>query len=503
MPIFNVRIAVVVLATALSATAFAAPKQGGGHGAGASHGGGGARGGSAQISRAVHGGGGTRHFPTRAATSRSLARPSTGHSFARQATRGNRTLSVNHTLNRSVGSRVLSSPRRNATLNATRNTTSRATLKATTRSNVVRNTLNSRSIAGALRNTSALSNPVTRAGITANAARAGLYYGSRGGSGWWQHGTGGYGWVGPVFWPFAYYDVYDYAMWGYGYDSAFWGYGYGDIYAGMFAPYGYDDLVGYYPPQYASANPNDLRAARASGAPRGPIAPLAQMCGQDSHDIAGLPIDQFQQTIQPTSEQRAALDDLANASLKAAQDIKAACPTDIVLTAPDRLAAMQQRIEAMISAVATVQPALDKFYGLLSDEQKTRMTALGSDQRKSRTAETTGSLAQTCGETKARVMAWPTAEIDRRVHPTAKQRAGLEALQNASGNAADMLKSSCAADNALTPPARLAAVGKRLNTMLEAIKTVHSALNDFYASLSDEQKAQFEAIGPTRTSQRS
>ena len=363
----------------------------------------------------------------------------------------------------------------------------------------MRNTLNSGSVAGALRNTTALSNPVTRAGITASAATAGLNYRSGGGSGWWQHGTGGYGWVGPVFWPFAYYDLYDYAMWGYGYDSAFWGYGYGDIYAGMFAPYGYDDLVGYYPPQYASANPNDLRAARASG----PIAPLAQMCGQDTKDIAGLPIDQIQQAIQPTSEQRAALDDLANASLKAAQDIKAACPTDIVLTAPDRLAAMQQRIEAMISAVATVQPALDKFYGLLSDEQKARMTALGSNQRQSRTTETTGSLAQTCGETQARVMTWPTAEIDRRVHPTATQRASLDALQNASAKAADMLKSSCAADNALTPPARLAAVGERLNTMLEAVKTVHSALNDFYASLSDEQKAQFEAIGPRRTSQRS
>ena len=498
MSIFNVRMVIIVLATALSATAYAAPKQGGGHGGGASHSGGGPRAGSAQISHAVHGGGGARHVTSRATTSRSLARPSTSHSFARQGTRGNRTLSVHQTSNRSVGSGRLSSPRGNAT----RNTTSNATLKATARSNVVRNTLNSGSVGGTLRNTRALRNPATRASITASAATAGLNYRSGGGSGWWRHGTGGYGWVGPVFWPFAYYDVYGYAMWGYGYDSAFWGYGYGDIYAGVFAPYGYDDLAGYYPPQYASASPNDLRAARASGAPRGPIAPLAQMCGQDSHDIAGLPIDQIQQAIQPNSEQRAALDDLANASLKAAQDIKAACPTDIVLTAPDRLAAMQQRIEAMISAVATVQPALDKFYGLLSDEQKERMTALGNNQRQSQNTETTGSLAQTCGETQARVTEWPTAEIDRRVHPNATQRGSLDVLQNASAKAADMLKSSCAADNALTPPARLAAVGKQLNTMLEAVKTVHSALNDFYASLNDEQKAQFEAIGPTRTSQR-
>src|SRR5665811_913369 len=96
------------------------------------------------------------------------------------------------------------------------------------------------------------------------------------------------------------------------------------------------------------------------------------MCGQDSRDIAGLPIDRFQQAIQPTGEQRAALDDLANASLKAAQDIRAACPADIALTAPDRLAAMQQRIEAMISGVATVQPALENFLSLIHISEPTR-----------------------------------------------------------------------------------------------------------------------------------
>jgi hypothetical protein len=33
------------------------------------------------------------------------------------------------------------------------------------------------------------------------------------------------------------------------------------------------------------------------------------------------------------------------------------------------------------------------------------------------------------------------------------------------------------------------------------VTTVRSALNDFYGSLNDEQKARFEAIGPKRTSQ--
>ncbi len=112
-----------------------------------------------------------------------------------------------------------------------------------------------------------------------------------------------------------------------------------------------------------------------------------------------------------------------------------------------------------------------------------------------------GPLAQTCGTAQSGVIAWPTAEIDRTVRPTKAQHTSLIALQNATATAADMLKTSCQANDALTPPARLAAVGKRLDTMLQAITTVRSALDDFYGQLSDEQKASFEAIGPQRTSQ--
>ena len=222
------------------------------------------------------------------------------------------------------------------------------------------------------------------------------------------------------------------------------------------------------------------------------------MCGDDSREIAGLPIDQIQQAIQPNDAQRAALDDLANASVKAAQDIKAACPTQIAATAPARLKSMQKRIEAMIAAVGTVQPPLQKFYDLLSDDQKARLNALGQDQRQGKAAQNTGTLAESCGAAQSGALTWPTSEIDAKLHPTDAQRTSLAALQDATAKAADMLKASCQPSDAITPPARLEAVGKRLNSMLEAVKTVRTALDDFYGKLSDEQKAQFEAIGPHR-----
>jgi hypothetical protein len=357
--------------------------------------------------------------------------------------------------------------------------------------------LNSRAVAGALHNRTALRNPNTRALIAASAATAGWHNGRSGRDGWWRHRSGGYGWVGPLFWPFAYYDMYDYTMWGDGDYAAFWDYGYNDIYAGLFAPYGYSDLAGYLPQSANGAQPS------TSGTPTAAPDQLAKMCGEDSRDIAGLPIDQIQQAIQPNDVQRAALDDLANASVKAAQDIKAACPTQIALTAPARLASMQARIEAMIAAVATVQPPLQKFYDLLSDEQKARLNALGQDQRRGQTAKNTqnanGSLAQGCETAQSSATNWPTAEIEAKLHLTEAQRSSLAALQDASAKAADMLKTSCQPSEAITPPARLEAVRKRLETMLQAVKIVRAALDDFYGKLSDEQKAQFEAIGPRRT----
>jgi hypothetical protein len=435
----NIRIAVIVLATVLSAAGYAAAKGGGGGHGGGGHGGGGHGG-------AHFGGGGHR-----------------GGHFGGRAHFGG--------AGRHIGGRSASFAVHDM------------------RSGSVHSALNSHALARTLRNTAALRNPNIRAQIAAGAAMAGWYNG-RTGSGWWQHSNGGYGWVGPLFWPFAYFDIYDYAIWGNGFGAPFWGYGYDDIYAGMFAPYGYDDLAGYLPP----------RASPAPGNPNAALDQLAQMCGEDGRDIAGLPIDQIQQAIEPTETQRAALDELANASVTAAQNIKAACPTRISLTAPSRLAFMQQRIEAMIAAVATVRPSLDKFYSLLNDEQKARLNALGDDQRRRITARNRNrSFAQSCDIAQPAALKWPTEEIDARLRPTDPQRASLVALQDASAKTADLLKTSCQADDAITPPARLAAVGKRLDTMLQAVKLVRSALDDFYGTLSDEQKAQFEAIGPQRT----
>jgi hypothetical protein len=363
-----------------------------------------------------------------------------------------------------------------------------------------RSALSSRAIASGLRDPIGLRDPTFRAVLSASAATVAL-----GGAelGWWRHGDGGYGWVGPLFWPFAYDDIYDYAIWGYG--PAFWGYGYTDVYAALFAPYGYEELAGYLPQgvaggsRYATGSPGGPPEAPAYlGRPSQATRQLAQMCGEESR-IVDLPIDRVRHTIGLSDEQSAALNDLDNALAKAAQDIRSACPADVSLTAPDRLAAMGQRLQAMLTAVEAVEPLLEKFYGFLNDEQKARLTALAEEQRRDAIGtRNAGPPVTGCEAAPPGVTDWPVAEIERRLHPTEAQSASLAKLKDASAQAADMLKGSCNAEGAITPPARLAAAGERLRTMLQAVSLVQTALGDFYGSLSDEQKAQFEAIGRAR-----
>jgi hypothetical protein len=467
--------------------------------------------------------GGARFGGGRAFTGRShfgprgINRSFAGRSFARPGFHGGRSFSQRSFTNRNAArlsgrnARIVRGAAVGATAGAGGAALAARNRNVTRNANAVQRSLNGRQVNRALNNRAALRDPRTRALITAGVATAGWHGGNR----WWRHRNGGFGWVGPVFWPFAYNDFYDYAFWGAPYDDGFWGYGYSDLYAGMFGPYGYDDLMGYagYLPRTAArgGGSRDTYAyAPSKGAAGRAQTNLVQMCGDDSRVIAGLPIDAFQNAIQPNEQQRAALDDLGNASVKAAASLKDSCPTEVALTAPGRLAAMQQRVEAMIVAVQTVQGPLDKFYGLLSDEQKAQINALSSTsttgRRPARTASSqtaaragsagAASTGSVCDATQPELTAWPTDAIAQSVKPTDQQRKSLDALQAAAAQAADNLKTSCKQEDAQTPPARLAAVAQRLNTMLQSVKSVRTAMDDFYGSLTDEQKAAFDAIGP-------
>jgi hypothetical protein len=323
---------------------------------------------------------------------------------------------------------------------------------------------------------------------------------------------GVFGWVGPLFWPYAFGDVYCSVFWGYwgygcadpywsvAYGDPFWGYGYGDIYGGLFSPFAFADLAPYLP-----NGPASVRYARSKSG-TAPAEAIAQMCGDDTKEVAGWPIDRIQQLVSPDDRQRTLLDALADASVKAAQTIKSGCPTTVAFTPAGRLAAMESRIQAMQKAVETVQGPLDAFYGSLTEEQKAKFDAASqppvpAQEKNGEKNEHQRAAGQGCAT--ANVAApWPEARIEEALRPNEAQQAKLRALQSAAAQAAEQLAAACPAELPATPPARLAAVSKRLDVMLTAVKSVRGALDDLYVALSDEQKAQFNQIGPSHTAAR-
>ena len=84
--------------------------------------------------------------------------------------------------------------------------------------------------------------------------------------------------------------------------------------------------------------------------------------------------------MRPDERQRGALKQLQDATSEAVDLLRSDCPSYRALTPVARLQAMEERLDAMLRAVQTVQPALEKFYGSLGDEQKERFNRLGPAQ---------------------------------------------------------------------------------------------------------------------------
>jgi hypothetical protein len=116
---------------------------------------------------------------------------------------------------------------------------------------------------------------------------------------------------------------------------------------------------------------------------------------------------------------------------------------------------------------------------------------------------TNGDLAQSCGGLAPGVTDLPIDSIEQMVQPTDEQRKMLDALKAASLQASDALKTSCSSETLLTPLGRLDTVQKRLDGMIQALGIVRTPLDNFYNSLSDEQRQRFAALGSTSAERKS
>jgi hypothetical protein len=317
--------------------------------------------------------------------------------------------------------------------------------------------------------------------------RAPVFHGRFHGSHWpWWRGAIVIGWIGPVFWPYASYDFFDYVYWPYAYDG-FWPYAYEDVYYGIYGGYGYVDPA--------------VRGGRSAPAAQGPAPAsprrVSSICGETAPQLTDWPIERISQVVEPNDAQRAVLDELKAATAQSIDILKSACPNDLPSIPTGRLAAMKIRLQVMLQAVQTVRPPLDRFYQSLSDEQKARFNAV-SPTETAAVGKDQHDLTKLCTERGPGVADLPIDHIAQAVRPTEAQQASLDELRAASAKASETLKTNCPTYQTLTPTGRVEAMEKRLEVMLEAVKTVQPALTRFYDGLTDEQKARFNTLGSLR-----
>ena len=308
----------------------------------------------------------------------------------------------------------------------------------------------------------------------------------------WRHGHRAtfVAWYGPVFWPYAYSDVFDYTFWPAGYDDGYWSYVYDDFFDGVFwgeaGP----------PQEYAYAAPS-LRSSSGS-TPRPDYTAVRDLCRQPGNGVTAWPFADIERKVRLNAEQKELLADIRKASQDAAAVFKASCPPEdsFPLTPPGRLAAMTARLDATLQAVQTVRPALEAFYASLSDEQKERFNELGPKPSAANAeARDASEAADSCKQPKPGLANLPIEKIEDVINPTDAQEAELNKLQDATSKAVEIMQAACPDETPLTPPGRLDAMEKRLQSMIDAAKAVKPALDSFYSSLSGEQKARFNRIG--------
>jgi hypothetical protein len=334
-------------------------------------------------------------------------------------------------------------------------------------------------------------------------------------SGWsgWNGGWGGWnggwgGWVGPVFWPYFFGNLLAFTFWPYPYFDPFWAYGDWFVWDAVFWP------GPYYGPAYAYGPNYDVYGGYAYGGHARRPGPdvtgsipnqtdLAQSCSGLAPGVTDLPMDRIETALSLTNEQLRALDDLKAASSKARDVLRTSCSSEIPLTPVDRLDAVGKRIDSTAQALAIVRAPLDSFYNALNDRQRERFAALSParSERTSRRDSSSGNdLASLCSHRAENFTRLPVQRVEQVIKPTQQQQDFFDRLKVASAQAANQLQASCPAQLPQTPLDRFDAVSRRLDAMSQAIKTVRPALADFYASLSDEQKARFNTLGPPNTS---
>ena len=276
----------------------------------------------------------------------------------------------------------------------------------------------------------------------------------------------------------------------------------------------------------------EVHARASSGAFGTVIEELVRGCAQRGTELVSWPFDDIARIADPNELQRRALQALRDAAKEAAERLASDCPQQVPAAPSARLEAVEQGIDIALAAFATLQPAMQAFYGALDDEQKARlqrdmtMSAAPapsaersreradqrSDQRREpRRGATRGTKPDdrlsgasriaapklgvgACEGFAAALRGWPIRDIERSVQLSEQQRVAFYEFVTASLKAAITLVTACPAATAITPARRMEVMVARLAAVRAAIAAIQPALTRFYEALDQGQKMRFAGM---------
>jgi hypothetical protein len=243
---------------------------------------------------------------------------------------------------------------------------------------------------------------------------------------------------------------------------------------------------------YTRAAPNEDRTRPNEVFGGGGNTEALESCTGLALGVTSLPIDQIRLAVHPTPDQEAALENLQAASSRASDIIESSCAAAAPLTPIGRLESAERQLDVTIKAIRTVRSPLESFYEALDDEQKRRFNAINGSTEGVRSND----MAALCSQLAGSLIDLPAQRIEEVVRPTVQQQSGFDDLKKATRDAGDRMQLSCPTAVPKSPVARLDTVETRLSVVADAIKAVRPHLTSFYMSLSDDQKARFNTMGP-------
>jgi hypothetical protein len=255
----------------------------------------------------------------------------------------------------------------------------------------------------------------------------------------------------------------------------------------------------------ASQTSNSKQSSTETNGFGSAVEQMIAHCEEQATDLRRTSLDVVTRAIQPTADQRNALELIRNTAAEAADRLAATCPKGIPAPLSERLEILSQVLDEIVESLGALRPVLASFYTSLDDEQKARVALSSFLASQPKTGGDSRDLYAffdridpeqdaICGYWITALRGWPTREISRGMKLSDEQHAALHDVAAANYRAAGDLLRSCPADNRLTPPGHLDAEREKMRALRNGINAIAPILAHFEDTLNADEKKSFDAM---------